>query len=114
MRLTLELHVGRVEDLHDVNFDVLALKNVVALVDMRVEHGNEDGLVYQGKRFVDRTHEVMPQIGNKTAQGVRQAGTCRNEDLGHPKLARQRGRMKRASTTARQRDELPRVMAACQ
>src|SRR5260221_10268362 len=103
MRLTLELHVSCVEDLHDVNFDVLALKNVVTLFDMRVEDGNEFGLVDQGERFVDRPHEVMPQIGNNATQGVRQAGTCRNEDLGNAKLAGQRGRMKRSRPAERQK-----------
>src|SRR5216684_4013044 len=72
MRLTLELHVSCVEDLHVFNFDIFVLKNVVSLFDMRVEHGDDVHLVDHGKRLVDCPHKVMPQVRNETTQSVRQ------------------------------------------
>jgi hypothetical protein len=111
MRLTLELHVGCVEDLHFVDFDILSLKYVVALFDMRVEHGNEFRLVEHRKRLVDRAHKIVPQIRDKTTQGVRETWTRGNEDLGNAKLARQRGRMERPCSSESQKDEVAGIMS---
>src|SRR6267143_5567345 len=110
MRLTLELHVSRVEYLHVFNLDIFALKDVVSLFDMCVEHGNQIRLVEHGKRLVDCPNKVMPQVCNETAQSVGQAGTGWNKNLGNAKLARQRGRMERPGTAEGQKDEIPGIM----
>ena len=107
-----ELHVRVVLDGDRLGLHALGGEQAPALGDLRGQDRARFAHVHAQESLVDRPHEVVPDVGDETAERRGDPGARGHQHLGNRQLAGQRHRVERPGAAEGEEDEVARVASA--